>query len=118
MSSFFKRDISNGSNPKSSNALETFFYLSSNSALGMSVETLWHNSFLKHLILTMFASRLVSLSPGMSCHPVEGADKLQISRSNKCKSVMSNALETGGSPEEGNSFSQWLWNNTPLEFRP
>ena len=92
------------------------FHLSSNSPLGIPVETLWHSSFLWHLIRTIFASRLASPSAGILCHPVGGAVRWQISRSNKCNSVMSNVFESGGSPDDGNNFSHWSSNITRLDL--
>ena len=73
----------------------------------MSVELLWHKSLRKHLIRTMFASRLPSVSEGIVFHPITGSVKWQITRSNNIKSVMSNFFESGGSPVEGNSCSHW-----------
>ena len=91
--------------------------MSSKLSLRMPEETLWHHLFLKYLIRTMFASRLLSLSVGISCHPVGGSVKLQIVRSRKCNSVMSNVFGSGGSPDVGNNFSHWSWDIARLDFR-
>ena len=66
----------------------------------------------------MLASELASVSAGMLRHPVEGADRWQISRSSKCKRVMSNSFESGGLPEEGNNFSHCSSNTTRFRLSP
>ena len=64
----------------------------------------------------MLASGLASESAGILCHPVEGADRWQISRSSKCRSVISNSFESDGLPEEGNNLSHCSSNITRFRF--
>ena len=118
MSSAFRRFISSWSSPKATKEWEIVFHLSSNSSLGTPVEILWHRLFRKHLIRTISASRLWSVSAGMSCHPVAGSIKVgQISRSSKCRRVISNVFKSGRPPDGGNSFSHWLSYNLRLLFK-
>ena len=66
----------------------------------------------------MLASGLASVSAGILRHPSEGADRWQISRSSKCKRVMSKSFESGGLPEEGNNFSHCSSNITRFRLSP
>ena len=65
----------------------------------------------------MLASGLASASAGILCHPVGGADRWQISCSNRCKSVMSNFCGSG-LPKEGNNFSHCSSNKNCFHLRP
>ena len=64
----------------------------------------------------MLASGLALESAGILCHPVEGARRGQISRSNKCRSVISNFFESGGLAEEGNNLSHCSLDITRFRF--
>ena len=52
-----------------------------------------------------FASKELSLACGLECHPEDGQDRPQMLVRRMNNNVMSNDLESGATPDGGNSLS-------------